>query len=532
MSKRIVPLVVVLVMFAGLWGAGCVRQETKAPESVLTIGMARTPSNLYPGSSTGLPDIAMNFLIYDALVTTDDKGQIRPMLAERWEISPDGTEYTFYLRKDVTFHSGRKFTAHDVKAHFDNWMKLPTAGKIKALESTTVVDEYTVKCKLKYPTLVFLNMISQSEWAYGSIPDSEAVAKYGKDYGILPESISGTGPFKVQEWIRDDRIVLVKNPDYKWGPEPYTNKGPAKIDKLIIRTIPEAASRTAELKTGGIDMDIDVAPKDAPDIEKTPGLKLFTAPKITANHIGFNMEKPLFQDARIRKAIAHAINQEAIIEHVWYGYADPAYGLWHEKIEGHTPVDEMKKYYHEYDPEKAKQLLEEAGWKPGADGIRVKGGQRLHLTVYIYTEFMEQMMQLVQADLRQVGVELEIKRLEYAAWRQALETGEHDLRYVDGTHSTADFSYWFISSSIPYPNTLHLRDKVIDELYEVSQKTLNPEERVRAFQQIEQRLVGEAFVIPMPHARWLVGMRDYVKDTRFDPIHGIHKLLDTWVEKK
>jgi peptide/nickel transport system substrate-binding protein len=474
----------------------------------------------------------MNFLIYDALVTTDDKGQIRPMLAERWEVSPDGTEYTFYLRKDVKFHSGRKFTAKDVKAHFDNWQKMPTAGKIKALDSTTIVDEYTVRFKLKYPTLVFLNMISQSEWAYASIPDSEAVAKYGKDYGILPESISGTGPFKVKEWVRDDRIVLERNPDYVWGPEPYANKGPAKIDKLVIRTIPEAASRTAELKTGGIDMDIDVAPKDAPELAKTPGIVLFTAPKITANHIGFNMTKPLLQDVRIRKAIAHAVNQQQIIDHVWNGYADFAYGLWHERIEGHTPVEEMKKYYHEYDLEKAKRLLDEAGWKPGPDGIRVKDGKPLRLSAYIYTKFMEQMMQVVQADLRKIGVDLEIRELEYAAWRKALEQGEHDLRYVDGTHSTADFAYWFISSSIPYPNTLHLRDETIDKLFEITQKTMDREERVRAFQQIEQRLVGEAFVIPMPHARWLIAMRDYVKDTRFDPIHGIHKLLDTRVEKK
>lgn len=503
--------------------------RSDADQVTLTVGMARTPSNLYPSATTDLPNIAMNFLLYDGLVTTVD-GKIKPLLAKSWEISEDGLEYTFHLREDVTFHSGRKFTAKDVKAHFDNWMKNPPSAKIAALKKTEVIDDHTVKFTLKYPTLVFLSMISQTEWSYGGIPDSVAVEEYGQDYGILPESVSGTGPYKLVSWIRDDRVVMEKNPDYTWGPEPYENKGPVKIDRLVVRTIPEGASRTAELRTGGIHMDINLQEQDAETFEKLDGFSVFTASRITAHHMGFNMENELFQDENVRKAIAHAVNQNALIKTIYNGYADFAYGLWSPGIDGHTPKEEMQNYHHEYDLEKAKTLLEDSGWETDSDWVRQKDGEPLQVTIIVYNETAERMMQLIQADMRRIGVDFQISRMEHAAWRRYIEQGQHEMFYVDGTHSTADLSYWFISRSIPYPNNIHKEDIIIDALYDMTQRTTKPENRTKAFQKIDQRLVGEAFVIPMPRNRWLIGLNDSVKGLTFDPIHGMHKLIDVYIE--
>jgi len=500
-----------------------------AEKGTFIVGMERIPGVLYPSATSDLPDIAMNFFLYDALVTTVN-GEIKPLLAESWEVSEDGLEYTFHLRKDVTFHSGRKFTAKDVKAHFDNWKNHPTSAKIAALESTSIVDDYTVKFNMKFATLVFLNMISQTEWSYGGIPDSVAVQEQGQDYGRIPETISGTGPFKMISWTRGDRIVLERNPDYKWGPEPYKNKGPAKVEKLIIRSIPEGASRTAELRTGGIDLDINLQQQDVKTIEDLKGFTVFSAPKITAHHMGFNMAKDLFQDVKLRKAMAHAVNQEAIIKTIYNNYADMAYGLWSPAVDGHTPEDEMKKYFHTFDLEKAKKLLDEAGWKKGSDWVLEKDGQPLRVTIIVYNENAERMMQIVQADMRKVGIDFQIRRFEHAAWRRAIENDEHEMYYVDGTHSTADLSYWFISKSIPYPNNVHLVDMVIDSLYDLSQRTLYPEVRTFAFQKIDQRLVDGAIIIPMPRNRWLIGMNESVKGLVFDPIHGMHKLIDVHKE--
>ena len=495
----------------------------------LVVGYHRATNNLLPGATSSLPNIMANLLIYDGLVIHDYQGKVQPLLAKSWEVSDDGLVWIFHLRDDVTFHSGRKFTAKDVKAHFDMWKtSLPTAVKIDALKETTVLDDYTVQFTLSYPTLVFLNMISQTEWSYSGIPDSAAVEKYGKDYGLLPESVSGTGPYILKKWIRNDRMEFERNPDYKWGPKFYDNTGPVRIKKLIIRSIPEEASRSAALERQEIDTDLRLSTKDAPRFRKMKGVSVIVRPKITSNTLGFNHSRPLWKDLKLRKALMYAIDQQALVDVVYNGFAEPMIGIWHEAVEGHTPKDEIAKIAPSYDPEMAKKLLDEAGWKPGPGGIRVKDGEPLRFTVYIYTERQAALLTLVKEMWRSIGADAVIRQLEYAAWRDAMRAGEHDMRYVDGTHSTADLSYWYVCKSIPYPNHLFWCDPKTEKYYEISVKTVKNEERVKAFQDLEKDFMRRAVMIPMPHHMWVVGGWDYVKDMKLHPIHGIYKLMDVY----
>ncbi|MBW1699878.1 MAG: hypothetical protein JRH18_19085 [Deltaproteobacteria bacterium] len=499
----------------------------KTPADTLVVAYHRAPNNFMPGKTSSLPNIWIGMLMYDSLVIHDSQGKVHPGLAKRWDVSKDGTLWTFYLRDNVTFHSGRKFTAKDVKAHFDMWQKeFPTKAKIKSLESTTIIDDYTVQFKLKYPNLVFLNMISQTEWGYSGIPDSVAVEKYGDDYGILPESISGTGPFMIKKWVRGEQVVLERNPNYTWGPAFYENTGPPHLKRVIIRTMPEEASRSAALERGEIDMDISMSPKDAPRLSKKKGLNVIIKPKNTIHHLGFNHKKEIWKDLKLRRALMFAIDQKAIVEMAYNGYAEPSIGLWGPGVEGHTPKDIMAKIAPSYDPEKAKKLLDEAGWKMGPKGGRVKNGKPLSFTVYIYTEQQANIMTVVQEQWRQIGADPQIRQMEYAAWQKAMRAGEHDMRYVNGTHSTADIAYWFICESIPYPNHLFWCDEKTDRLQRVTVTTTNPEERIRAFQEMEQDFMNRAVLIPMPHSTWLVGAWDYVKDLKLHPIHGMYKLMD------
>ena len=524
-------VLLLVVMILGALGVASAQEEPKRG-GTLVVATNRIPTNLYPGRSTGLPDIALNMLIYDALVITDDKGQVHPALARSWEVSEDGLVWTFYLRDDVYFHSGRKFTAHDVKFHFDRWQtEFPTRAKINALDRTEVVDDYTVRFYLKYPTLVFLNNISQSEWGYGGIPDSEAVKQWGDDYGIVPESISGTGPFRVVSWTRDQQVVLERNEQYNWGPAFYNNQGAPYVDRVIYRSIPEDAARSTALELGEIDIDIAVSPRDASRFENMRGVRLLTQSRVSANHIGFNHWKPVFQDLRVRRAFTHAINQQDIVDFVWNGYAEPVCGFWHPSVDGSTPCEEIRPLLAEYDPDKANQLLDEAGWVRGPSGIRMKDGQPLQVYMYVYSEVQEQIALVVQAHLRDVGVDVRIRNMEYAAWTDALARAEHDIYYVDGTHSTADFAYWFTEAALPYPNGTKWVDPETERLYQISQQTVNPAERTAAFQAIERRFIEQAVMIPMPHHNWIVGMRDYVKGVTFHPIHGLYKMLDIWLDR-
>ncbi len=498
----------------------------------LTVGRNHDADTLYPGKSTGLSAIATNLLLHDGLVLHDFQMKIRPALAERWETSGDGLTWTFHLRKGVRFHCGEPFTAQHVKDHFDRWIDpkeaFPTKVKVTALQETRVVDDHTVQCRLKEATLVFLNNISQTEWGYASIPHAKHVAQYGKDYGVVPASVCGTGPFKLKEWTKDDRMELVRFDDYRWGSPAYENTGPAHLDRLVLRTVPEDASRAAELETGGIDLDIDVAPQHIARLEGK-GLKITSIPRLSSNHIGFNMEKEVFKDSRVRRAIAHAVNREQIAQFVMRGQADVSTGFLHPLAPGATPKEEMRGVMADFNPERSKTLLAEAGWAPGPGGVRQKDGKPLRVTCYVFTELHERIVTPVQATLRDVGVDMQIKRLEAAAFTAATRAGDHDMRFLPMIYSSADFLYFFVSAAIPTPNTVRWRDDKTDTLFKVTQTTLKESERIRAFQQLEQRLVGEAVVVPIQHIRWIFGSRPRVQGMRYHPIHGIYKLMDTWV---
>lgn len=493
----------------------------------LVIGYHRAANNFHPGANSALPNIMANMLLYDSLVIHDYKGNLQPGLATSWQKSADGLTWTFKLRDDVKFHSGRKFTAVDVKAHFDNWKTLPTAVKIQALDEVKVLDDTTVQMKLKFPTLVFLNMISQTEWSYSGIPDSEMVKKYGKDYGVVPESVSGTGPFVLKKWVRNQVVELERNPDYKWGSKAYQNAGPAHLKKVIIRTIPEEAARSAALERQEIDIDLSLSTKDAPRLKGKKGLAVLTEPQVTVHTVAFNHKKPVWQDERVRRAFMQAVDQKAIIDGAYNGFAEPALGFFPPNMVGHLPKAEMEKVQPKYDVEQAKKLLDEAGWKVGAGGVRAKDGQPMQLGIYVYSELQSQLATILQEQFRKIGAEVAVKQLEYAAWEKAMRAGEHDLRYVDGTTSSPDgASYWYVCASVPYPNHAFWCDTKTDEFYQITQTTLSERDRLKAFGDFDRRLIERAAVIPMPRTLQLVGVWDTVKDLNLHPVHGLYKLLD------
>ena len=507
-------------------------QDKPKRGGTLTIGRNHDADTLYPGRSTGLSAIATNLLLYDGLVLHDFQMKIRPALAERWETSADGLAWTFYLRKNVKFHCGAPLTAQDVKDHFDRWIDpkeaFPTRAKVASLAETRVVDEHTVVCKLKNPTLVFLNNVSQTEWSYASIPHAKHVAQYGQDYGVVPASVCGTGPFRLKDWSKDDRMELVRHDGYAWGSPAYDNTAAPWADRIVFRTLPEDAARAAELEAGGIDLDIDVSPQHIARLEGR-GVKVTSIPRLSSNHIGFNVEKEVFKDARVRKAVAHAVNRQEIVQFVMKGQADVSHGFLHPLVAGASTKEQMRPFMADFGLDKSRQLLTEAGWTLGTDGMRQKDGKPLSANLYVFTELHERIVTPVQAQLRQVGFDLQLKRLEAAAFTSATRAGEHDARFLPMIYSSADFLYFFVSGAIPSPNTTRWRDERTDALFQQSQTSLKEAERVKAFQGIEQRLVGEAVVVPIQHVRWIFGSRPRAHGLKYHPIHGIYKLMDTWM---
>lgn len=500
--------------------------QEPTPGGTLTIARATDPLNLHPGMNSGLADIATNFLIYDALVIKGFDGEVYPALAESWETSPDGLVWTFRLRRGVTFHSGEPFTAPHVVDHFQRWREMPTSTKIALVAAVEAPDDLTVVFRLSGPTLVFLNNISQTEWAYASIPNMKLVAALGDDYGVT--DVDGTGPYKLEEWVKDDRITLVRNEAYAWGSPIYANTGPPYPERLVLEVVPEESSRSALLETGEVNLNIEVAPRDVQRLSETPEITVESFARLSSNHIGFNMRKPLFQDLNVRKAVMHAVNREEITRFVMQGQADPAEGYLHPEALGALPREETQPLI-AYDPDRSRQLLEASGWTVGGDEIREKDGQKLSFSLYLTTELNEQINQAVQAQLRDVGIEMRITRLEAAGFNDATMAGEHDARFTPMIYTTGDHLYFFVTDAIPSPNNIFWSDPTFDALYQRSQTTTSEEDRLVAFGEMERYLLEQAIVVPIQHLKWIFALDGRVQGTKFHNIHGMYKLMDTWL---
>jgi peptide/nickel transport system substrate-binding protein len=231
----------------------------------------------------------------------------------------------------------------------------------------------------------------------------------------------------------------------------------------------------------------------------------------------------------VRKAVAHAVNRQEIVQYVMKGQADVAQGFLHPLVPGATPPEQMRGLMADFSLDRSKQLLTEAGWAPGAGGMRQKDGKPLQASLYVFTELHERIVTPVQASLRQVGFDLQIKRLEAAAFTAATRAGEHDARFLPMIYSSGDFLYFFVSQAVPSPNTTRWKDEKTDALFQQSQTSLKEAERIKAFQGIEQRLVGESVVVPVQHVRWIFGNRPRARGLKYHPIHGVYKLMDAWV---
>lgn len=492
----------------------------------LTILSPSDASTLHPGAKTNFYDTFWQMALYDSLVIHGFDGKIYPALAKTWESSPDGKVWTFKLRDDVVFHSGEPFTAAHVVDHFTRWKKFPSSIKVKLLEKVEAPDDYTVVCTLSSPTLVFLNNVSQTEFTYSAIPNMNLVAKLGDNYGL--NEADGTGPYKFEEWVKDDHLTLVRNDAYAWGPEFYDNKDTAFPERIVFKTIPEEASRSALVETGDADMNIETPPRDVERLQSVDGIDVASFPRFSCNNIGFNMEKPLFQDINVRQAIMHGINRDEIIEFVMFNQATAAEGYLPPTMLGANPRDVTRPLV-EYNVDTAKHLLDTAGWVAKDGGIREKDGQKLSFTTYLILEIQEQVCQVVQAQLLEIGVDMQIRRLEQAAFDEAMTAGEHDARYHPQFMATPDHMYFYYSTFAPLPNSTRFNDPKFDALFDKSQTTIDEQERLATFNEMEKYLLEQAVVVPIMHVNWIITYQDKVKGTKFHNIMPTYKLMDTWI---
>jgi peptide/nickel transport system substrate-binding protein len=472
------------------------------PGATLIFARQEETETLDPHKTTTISSAEVDYLIYDTLTTLDYDNTVKPGLAEKWEVAPDGKTYTFTLRQGVKFHSGKPLTAADVKYTMERWKTVrgsPTAFNIASVETVEAPNPQTVVMRLKEPLSILLINLA----GYGaSILNQEFATRQGDDYGTGVGKVDGTGPFILKEWVRNDRLVVTRNPAYNWGPPVYKNQGPAKLDGVTFRTIVEDAPRVASVEVGEAHFTPAVPSPQVARLTKEGRVRIIRYTDMNTTFIGFKIGKKPLDDVKVRIAINHGVNKPEVIAGVYYGLAEEAYG----PLAPNTPGwwRDVLKVGYRYNPSKAKRLLDEAGWTQRSIGqTREKDGRPLSiLFMYSPGPENESLVNLVQAQLAGVGIDVRPQRLEWTAFLAALRAGQHDMFLIAVRYVTADVLYfYFHSKQRPAPNRFDWVDPETDRLLELSRSSTKDDERLDAYRKLQQIVVQNAIWIPVAHQK-------------------------------
>lgn len=466
--------------------------------------------------------------LFDTLIY-QEAGTLRfvPGLAQSWEVAPDGKTYTFKLRQDVKFHDGTPFNADAVKYTFDSIQdpalkSLTAIGYLGPYASTEVVDPFTVRVNFKEPYAPFLNNLAHSVLA----PVSPAA---GKDYNAFAQKPIGTGPFKIAEYKPQVSMTFERNPDYKWGPALYRSQGPTNLDRIVYRFVPELGTRLGLLQSGEVQMSDGVAPQEITNLQKDPKYQVLL-PLVPGSPQIFpmNLLKPPTDDIKVRQAMIYGIDMPAIVDTLWYGGRRAARGPLSTPTYAYDPIVET---YYGYDPKKAKDLLDQAGWKLGPDGIRVKDGQRLKVLTIITAGIEAKNAELAQAYLKDIGIENQVDAQQYAQTATRFLAGEHNIARIFFSHTDpVVLTTLYHSKNIQGTNFNRTMkpDPKLDAMLDAGTSEMNPEARKQKYSDIQKYIMDNALMIPRYEERvfWVAQAR--VKGLHFQPLGGPW-LHDAWL---
>ena len=446
-------------------------------------------------------DYEVPFNIFDRLVDVevdaDGNSKIVPSLAESWDISDDGLEYTFHLRQGVKFHNGNDFTAEDVAYTFHRLLTVEggvntefidqikgadelLAGETDTLEGVEVVDDYTIKVTLKEPFAGFLASISSPGV---SIYDSEATEAAGDQFGMDPAVTVGTGPFEFASWSFNNQLVLTRNEDY-W-------KGASELPGVVIKIIPDTETQSMMFESGELDiLDLDYAADSVDRFTETYPDQIVQGPRVGIVYFTMNFNKEPFQDVRVRKAVQMSIDRQAILDALYGGRGQVEQGIFPHGLIGFNPDQEEIKY----DPEAAKALLAEAGYADGFD-MEIAADSSA-------SDTMTMALEIVSDQLAEVGINAEIKNYDESTWletRKSGELGSFMSTWSADYNDPDNFIYTFFGNeektrirSINYPDT-----EVMERVAK-ARTIVNEDERLAEYKALEEKIVHEdAAWVPM-----------------------------------
>ena len=431
-------------------------------------------------------------LIYDRLVEQDADQSYHPHLATSWEESPDGMSWTFKLKDGVKFHDGTPFNAQSVADWIPDFAETDNAYLVGAVESVEVVDELTVRFVMSRPDPSMLYNLSST---FMGIPGTASFDTLGENFGVT--AAVGTGPFKLDSFDIGLETVLVRNDDYAWASDLSTNQGPAHVEKITFREVPDQSTAFLELKTGGIDLLLGVPTDFLQILQVESNVAVIQMPGTGINYMPINVTSAPFDDIKVREATGLAINQEAIVASIYNGVGAPA----HNFLISSLPESQVDSALNvNYDPDKAKALLDEAGWVMGDGAVRMKGG--VPLSVKLFTENGTEyttLTQVVQAQLAAIGMEAEITVFDSSTIRDEYKENRHQLAVRSYDWNNSDILDWFFSGErLGYPNISMWKDTEGQRLNDVAMtESKNSDERVANFKAYHEYVLSQHLFVPL-----------------------------------
>jgi peptide/nickel transport system substrate-binding protein len=525
---------------AGAWagaaalGAGAIQRIAWAAPmgSTLVYGLGFDLDDTMDPAVTNFDStIRVTLNVVEPLVWEPEPGVFVPGLADSWAVSQDAKTYTFRLKQGVKFHDGTPFNAEAVKFTMDRIVDPATnAGQshdqIGPYDRTEIVNDYTVRIQMKEgyaPLLTNLN-------GYLGIVSPTAVKKMGlADFARRPV---GTGPFMFKEWVAKDHITLVRNPDYNWGSSYFKHKGPALLDQIIFKIIPEESVRTGTLRSGETQYIDDLNTLEYAALKRSARLVVIEKGQPGSGRVlllNVTSKGPI-SELTVRRAMEYGVDREGFNKAVFQGLNKVAWSPLMRPTFGYDPSTEK---IYSYDPTKAKQTLEEAGWRVGSDGIREKGGQKLVIDFPIIGRPRDRAMaESVQASLREIGMDIKVTALERGAFNEVRRQKRFDVNFMWFSYGDPDvLRTIFHSSNINAFNRAQYQVPEVDRMLEQAAASTNKARRAQLYAEIQQRVLKDAVVVPLVDTLTYNAKRVEVQGEHLDALASYVWLYDAQIKK-
>ncbi len=447
------------------------------------------------------------YTIYNHLVTYEAvTHEIIPDLAERWEISKDGKMYTFYLAKNVKWHDGQKFTSADVKWTYESVIKEKGffVTQLSVIDKIETPDDYTVRFVLKETDASFLDTLAHSQ---GPVVLPKHLYE-GTDVtkNELNRKPVATGPFKLQEWVSGSHMTLARNEEYFKG-RPY-------LDKIIIKFSTNWAVVISALESGEIQYSLNNPPySECIRLKKIPGIDIGVTSQDITIHFDLNLKRKPFDNVKVREALFSAVDIQDINNKVYAGFGVPLEGMFMSSVKWAYNADAKKP---SFDPKRAEQLLDEAGYKRGSDGIRFATSITTFMTMMV-----PDVSEVIKEHLRKIGIEVKVESIEFGLYTdKVLNKRDFDMTVAGGPIGFDPNGFIAFFGTGGYRNCMSYSNPVVDELFRKARASVDREERKKHYFEMQEILAKDLPRMNVIEYTWLYPYRTEFQGFFFQPEYG------------